>query len=164
MREGAVEVKVGGSAGLEDVAQELAAAARQELELQGVPAAEVKVERRVHLKYDGTDTALIVKLAPLAKMVADFEAAYRKQFSFLMPGRALVAEAVSVEALAPGDAPKEQPSNRQKATPPVQTVRIFTAGAWHEAPLYRRERLGAGPGDEGPAITARADGHTAGQP
>src|SRR5258706_10401395 len=164
MRERAVELKLGGSSGLEDVAQELAAAARQELELQGVPAAEVKVERRVHLKYDGTDTALIVKLAPLAKMVADFEAAYRKEFSFLMPGRALVAEAVSVEALAPGDAPKEQPSNRQKAMPPVQTVRIFTAGAWHEAPLYRREQLGAGQRIEGPAIIAEANATTVVEP
>ncbi|HEX9435234.1 MAG TPA: hydantoinase B/oxoprolinase family protein, partial [Burkholderiales bacterium] len=164
MRERAVELKLGGASGLEEVAQELAAAARQELELQGVPAAEVKVERRVHLKYDGTDTALIVKLAPLAKMVADFEAAYRKQFSFLMPGRALVAEAVSVEAIAPGDAPKEQPSNRQKATPPVQTVRIFTAGAWHEAPLYRREQLGAGQRIEGPAIIAEANATTVVEP
>src|SRR5260370_15998261 len=135
MRERAVELKLGGSSGLEDAAQELAAAARQELELQGVPAAEVQVERRVHVKYDGTDTALIVKLAPLAQMVAEFEAAYRKQFSFLMPGRALVAEAVSVEAIAPGDAPKEQPSERRAPAKAAQKVRMFTGGAWHETPL-----------------------------
>src|SRR2546421_15141 len=119
MRERAVELKLDASSNLAEVAEELALAARQELELQGVPAAKVKVERRVHLKYDGTDTALIVKLGPLAQMVAQFEAAYRKQFSFLMPGRALVAEAVSVEAIAPGDAPQEQPSRRQQPAPPV---------------------------------------------
>jgi 5-oxoprolinase (ATP-hydrolysing) len=164
MRERAVELKLDGSCGLEEVAEELAMAARQELELQGVPAAEVKVERRVHLKYDGTDTALIVKLGPLPQMVAEFEAAYRKQFSFLMPGRALVAEAVSVEAIAPGEAPKEQPSRRRKATPPVQTVRIFTAGKWHEAPLYRREELGAGQRIEGPAIIAEANATTVVEP
>ena len=75
MRERAVELKLDDSSDLADVAEELASAARQELELQGVPAAAVQVERRVHLKYDGTDTALIVALGPRERMVADFEAA-----------------------------------------------------------------------------------------
>src|SRR5213075_3516355 len=102
------------SRNVEEVAEELASEARNELVVQGVPAARVRVERRAHLKYDGTDTALIVSLAPLEKMKAQFEAAYRQQFSFLMPGRALVAEAVSVEAIAPGDAPREKPAERKK--------------------------------------------------
>jgi 5-oxoprolinase (ATP-hydrolysing) len=164
MRERAVETRLDGSANLEAVAEELAAAARQELVLQGVPASQVQVERRAHLKYDGTDTALLVKLAPLPQMVAEFEAAYRKQFSFLMPGRALVAEAVSVEAIAPGDAPKEQPSGRRKAAAPVQTVRMFTSGNWHQAPLYRREALGVGQVIQGPAIIAEANATTVVEP
>jgi 5-oxoprolinase (ATP-hydrolysing) len=164
MRERAVEMKLDDSRALEDVAEELALAARQELLVQGVPAAKVTIERRVHLKYDGTDTALAVKLAPRAQMVADFEAAYRQQFSFLMPGRALVAEAVSVEAIAPGDAPKEQPSERRKPVQPVEAVRMFTAGQWHEAPLYRREELAAGQVIAGPAIIAEANATTVVEP
>jgi 5-oxoprolinase (ATP-hydrolysing) len=164
MRERAVETRLDGSANLEAVAEELAAAARQELVLQGVPASQVQIERRVHLKYDGTDTALLVKLAPRAQIVAQFETAYRKQFSFLMPGRALIAEAVSVEAIAPGDAPKEQPSERRKAAPPVQTVRMFTSGNWCAAPLYRREELGVGQVIDGPAIIAEANATTVIEP
>jgi 5-oxoprolinase (ATP-hydrolysing) len=164
MRERAVEMKLDDSRALEDMAEELALAARQELLVQGVPAAKVTIERRVHLKYDGTDTALAVKLAPRAQMVAEFEAAYRQQFSFLMPGRALVAEAVSVEAIAPGDAPKEQPSERRKPVQPVETVRMFTAGQWHEAPLYRREELAAGQVIAGPAIIAEANATTVVEP
>src|SRR5882762_778942 len=164
MRERAVEMKLDDSRALDDVAEELALAARQELLVQGVPAAKVTLERRVHLKYDGTDTALAVKLAPRAQMLAEFEAAYRQQFSFLMPGRALVAEAVSVEAIAPGDAPKEQPSERRKPVQPVETVRMFTAGQWHEAPLYRREELAAGQVIAGPAIIAEANATTVVEP
>src|SRR5439155_524778 len=80
------------------------------------------------------------------------------------PGRALVAEAVSVEAIAPGDAPKEQPARRQQPAPPVQTVRMFTGGKWCEAPLYRREALGAGQRIDGPAIIAEANATTVVEP
>src|SRR5258708_34361812 len=77
-----------------------------------------------------------------------------------MPGRALVAEAVSVEAIAPGDAPKERPAQRRAAAGAVQKVRMFTGGKWCEAPLYRREALGAGQRIDGPAIIAEANATT----
>jgi len=164
MRERAVEVKLDDARTLQAAADELAAAARSELVAQGVPVERIRVEERAHLKYDGTDTALPVKLAERAQMVAEFEAAYRKQFSFLMPGRALVAEAISVEAIAPGDAPRELPAGRRKAGAPVGKVRMFTAGKWCEAPLYRREELGAGQRIEGPAIIAEANATTVVEP
>src|SRR5436190_3870061 len=122
MRERAVEAKLDDTRTLEDAAEELALAARDELVRQGVGAERIRVERRAHLKYDGTDTALIVTLGPRERMVADFEAAYRKQFSFLMPGRALVAEAVSVEAIAPGDAPRETPAPPRPRAQPVRRL------------------------------------------
>ena len=43
-------------------------------------------------------------LAIVAALAAGFEAAYRRRFAFLMEGRGLVVEAVSVEAIAAGDA------------------------------------------------------------
>ena len=164
MRERAVEMKLDGSRALEDAAEQLAIAARDELVLQGVSPERVRIERRAHLKYDGTDTALVVKLGPLAQMVAEFEAAYRQQFSFLMPGRALVAEAVSVEAIAPGDAPLEERATRRAPGSAAQRAKIFTAGAWHEAPLYRREELAPGQRVDGPAIIAEANATTVVEP
>jgi 5-oxoprolinase (ATP-hydrolysing) len=164
MRERAVEMKVDGSCALDDVAEQLAIEARDELLLQGVAAQRIGVERRAHLKYDGTDTALVVKLGSLPEMVTQFEAAYRQQFSFLMPGRALVAEAVSVEAIAPGDAPREPAVAPRRPARAVETVRMFTGGRWHEAPLYRREELAAGQRIEGPAIIAEANATTVVEP
>ena len=164
MRERAVEMKLDDSSALEKAAEELASAAREELVLQGVPLQRIRVERRAHLKYDGTDAALIVALGSRDEMIAAFEAAYRKQFSFLMPGRALIAEAVSAEAIAPGDAPREVPARRRRPASAAQTVKVFTAGAWHEAPLYRREALAAGQQIEGPAIIAEANATTVVEP
>src|SRR3954465_11559159 len=123
MRERAVEAKLDAPDVLEEVTEELASAAREELVRQGASAERIRLERRAHLKYDGTDTALIVALGPRERMVADFEAAYRKQFSFLMPGRAFVAEAVSVEAIAPGDAPRETPPDSRPRAEPVRRGR-----------------------------------------
>jgi 5-oxoprolinase (ATP-hydrolysing) len=164
MRSRAVEAKLDEHCRLEEIAEALALEAREDLVAQGVAAAAVTVLRRAHLKYEGTDTALVVPLAPLADMVREFEAAYRKQFSFLMPGRALVAEAVSIEAIAAGESLAEQPAAPKPAGAAAETVRIFTGGRWHAAPLYRRAELAPGQRIEGPAIIAEANATTVVEP
>src|SRR5256885_6077459 len=67
----------------------------------------LSVVSRVHLRYDGTDSALIVNFGGVAEMTQSFEAAYRKRYSFLMPGRALIVESVSVEAFGAAAVPVE---------------------------------------------------------
>jgi 5-oxoprolinase (ATP-hydrolysing) len=163
MRSRAVEARLEGC-DLEEPAESLAVEAQNELVLQGVPAAEIRVVRRAHLKYEGTDTALVVPLAPAAEMQRHFEAAYRKQFSFLMPGRPLIAEAVSVEAIARGEVFAEKEISKSEKASPAELVRIFTGGRWCDAPLYRREDLGAGTRIDGPAIIAEANATTVVEP
>ncbi len=63
----------------------------------GADPARAVCVRRAHLRYEGTDTALPVPLGGTAEMTAAFERAYRQQFSFLMPDKTIVVEAVSVE-------------------------------------------------------------------
>jgi 5-oxoprolinase (ATP-hydrolysing) len=162
MRERAVEKPLDES--LDSIADELAGEATRDLAAQGVEAQRIRVLRRVHVKYEGTDTALSVMLGPRADMVAQFEAAYRKQFSFLMPDRTLIAEAVSVEAVAAGEAFAEEPTSEKRNLSSVKTCRMFTGGRWHEAPLYRRDDLGAGARIDGPAIIAEANATTVVEP
>ncbi|HEX2332365.1 MAG TPA: hydantoinase B/oxoprolinase family protein, partial [Burkholderiales bacterium] len=163
MRSRAVEARLAGC-DLEDIAEALAIEARNELGAQGIPADRISVERKAHLKYEGTDTALMVPLGPTAAMERDFEAAYRKQFSFLMPGRPLVAEALSVEAIARGETFEEKALPPRRDAKPAETARMFTGGRWHEAPLYRREDLGPGSRIDGPAIIAEANATTVVEP
>ena len=167
MRERAVEARLDeqGLAVLEDVLGQLAAEAREELVGQGVGAAQITVVRRVHLKYEGTDTALLVAAGTLAAMTAQFEASYRQQYSFLMPGKALIVEAVSAEAIGASDTVAEAGTAPGKAEPvPAQTVRMFTHGRWHETPVYVRDRLGAESRIDGPAIIAEANATTVVEP
>ncbi len=165
LKEKAVEAKLG-EAKLEGEIEELAKAAKAELVSQGVEEKGIRVLRRVHLKYEGTDTALIVSLGSADEMRRQFESAYQKQFSFLMPGKGLIVEAVSVEALSSGvpDRPVSGVGNRSKAGRPETTARMFTGGKWHETPLYRREKLIPGQKVDGPAIIAEANATTVVEP
>ena len=74
---------------------------------QGVARERIVVHRRVHLRYEGTDSALVVPFADEAGLQAAFEAAYRQRFAFLMSERRLIVEAVSVEAVGAGEAAEE---------------------------------------------------------
>ncbi|MBO0610984.1 hydantoinase B/oxoprolinase family protein [Myceligenerans salitolerans] len=91
---------------LRETADALEAAARADLVEQGAvddacrDAPPVVVTRTVHLRYDGTDTTVPVRLASAGTMVAEFEAAHRSVYSFLLD-RPLIADAVAVEAVAP---------------------------------------------------------------
>jgi len=150
MRSHAVEARLDHACRLEDIAEKLALEARDDLVAQGVSPAAVSVVRRAHLKYEGTDTALAVPLAPLPDMVRQFEAAYRKQFSFLMPGRALVAEAVSVEAIAAGN---RSPSSARRKSPPASRPR--RCAFLPAAAGTRRRFTGATSSPRGSASTGR---------
>ena len=138
---------------------ELERAARAELTAQGVPPEAVRLARRAHLRYEGTDTPLPVPFGPAAEMTGAFEAAYRRSFSFLMPDKQVVVEAVSVEASSPQE-PVDAPaattlrSDETEEAQPAEYVRMFAAGEWVRVPLYRRNALRAGQRLDGPAVIA----------
>ncbi len=145
---------------------ELSAAASDELTRQGVSSGALKVHQRVHLRYEGTDSALVVAHGSAAEIQATFEAAYRQRFAFLMAERRLIVEAVSVEAIAAGDAPNE-PRHDVTATgsaPAAATVRMFSGGKWWDANLVVREDTRPGHVITGPAIIAEKNATTVVEP
>jgi 5-oxoprolinase (ATP-hydrolysing) len=136
--------------------QDLASAALAELRRQQVSSNAVQVRQRVHVRYQGSDSALVVPFGSQQEIVAGFETAYRQRFSFLMPGKPMIVEAVSVEAIVAGDAPAEPPlpENPPREVPRRETVRMYSGGQWHDAALCVREDLRAGDVIAGPAIIA----------
>ena len=169
MREQAVEVALTQDNWklLEDSLNQLSRPARDEVLGQGVPADRVRVVQRVHLRYDGTDSALIVEFGSVADMVEQFETAYRKRYSFLMPNRALLAEAVSVEAIGASDAPAEAaPAARPRnsALQAADTVDMHSGGRSHRTPVFLRDALRPGDKIRGPAIIAEANATTVVEP
>jgi 5-oxoprolinase (ATP-hydrolysing) len=146
----------------------LGEAAVEELKDQGAQLD--RIEKRVHLKYEGTDTSLVVPLGSPADMRAEFERLYGSRFSFLMPDRALVVDSVSVEAVGKADAelgpgPLLQRSvrgdedfvaaaaaTRQSAGGPIpRRSRVHDLGnRGHDTPVFIREDLRPGARIPGP--------------
>ncbi len=166
LREEAVERGIEGAAAeLAEKTARLAQQCMRELAEQGI--AVERVEKRVHLKYEGTDTSLPVPLATPEAMRADFERLYRARFSFLMPDRALIAEAVSVEAVGRSDAPGEAaPAAADRRAPgaPLEHVQMTSGGERHRTPVLRRESLVPGQRISGPAIIAEQNATTVVEP
>jgi 5-oxoprolinase (ATP-hydrolysing) len=144
----------------------LAAAAQAELERQQATASALTVHRRVHVRYEGSDSALVVPFGDLRTIVAGFEAAYCQRFAFLMQGKSMMVEAVSVEAVVAGDAPAEPRHALQapREVPRRETVRMYSGGQWHDAALVVRDDLRPGDVVPGPAIIAEKNATTVVEP
>ncbi len=197
----------------------LTGAAVAELQRQQLSSGTVAVKRRVHVRYEGSDSALVVpwpalesqadpaaqtvpathtqgttgsaatlgqagastamQSAPTAAIFAAtllavtqaFEAAYQQRFAFLMAGKRLMVEAVSVEAVVASDAPAEPrlPLHPPRTLangdlPRRDTVRMYSGGAWHDTALVVREDLRPGDAVAGPAIIAEKNATTVVEP
>jgi 5-oxoprolinase (ATP-hydrolysing) len=127
---------------------------KSEVAGQDVPAAKIKIIPRVHLRYAGTDTALMVKAGSLAAMKTAFEKAHKAQFGFIDRTKSLVVEAVSVEAVGGGAKFRERAgkASRAKLPAPVRRTQFYSGGAWHKTKVYTRDQLKAGARIKGAAI------------
>ena len=139
---------------LNKTARRLSKEVSSEVAGQGVPAKRVNVHVRAHIRYAGTDTALVVKAGPLTTMKSGFEKAHKAQFGFIDRKKDLVIEAVSVEAVGGGARFKEKKlkTTRARLPAPARRTKFFSAGAWHNATVYTRDQLLPGHKVKGPAI------------
>jgi 5-oxoprolinase (ATP-hydrolysing) len=169
LRERAIEAKLDAAAlpGIARTLDALAEEARRELLAQGIGAASVEVIRRLHVKIEGTDTALVVEFGSLAEIGERFDAAHKQRFGFVVPDKARIVEAASVEAIgrtetgahaALGAAPRRGP------LAPLGRVAMHCDGAERDTPVYDREALAPGDRVDGPAIIIEANATTIVEP
>ena len=139
-----------------------------EVEGQGIAASRVHAKRTLHVKYDGTDTTLEIPLAAaVPAIVADFEKRYAQQYGFLMPGKALVIEAVAVEAIGKAQtADDARPVFAARSGPlaPLQVNRVYTEGRHRDAPVFDRGEMRPGDTIAGPAVIREQNGTTVIEP
>jgi 5-oxoprolinase (ATP-hydrolysing) len=168
MREASIELPLD-EAGLASAEQRLAQlgdAARSEVASQGVARDAIVLRRSVHVRYHGTDTALVVPFGEPRAIRQAFEAGYKQRFAFLMPDRLLVIEAVSVEAVGAGESHVTATTTDEPTAsrPEPNAIVRMHAGRWLEAGLFVRESLAAGALIDGPAIVAEKNATTVIEP
>src|SRR5712671_713617 len=155
-RQQAIEEPFGETAlaALADLGERLGVDARREVAGQGVATADITTHVRAHVRYAGTDTALVVPFGSLAEMKRSFEAAHKARFGFIDEAKQIVVEAVSVEAVG-GGAKFSEPVHPATAAPlpaPARNTRFYSGGRQHDAAVYTRDQLGPGHKVSGPAI------------
>ncbi len=168
MREQAVErtLEPAGMPVLETLAAKLGDEAATELARQGTSGGAIVVSKKLHLRYAGTEAALIVDLGGFDDVVAVFTAAHRARFGFATPERPVVVEAVAVEATASGEAVTETgiAARSSGAAEPVDHVAMFSGGVSHQTPVFERTALLAGDRIAGPALIREANATTVVEP
>jgi len=154
-RTSALDVALDGEAkaAIEAVAAKLAADAKAEVVGQGVAEGDIAIHVRAHIRYSGTDTAIAVPAGTRAEMQTAFQTAHKARFGFMDETKALVVEAVEVEAVG-GGAKFEEAAGSEQAGEPVaaERTRFFAKGQWHDAAIVRREAIKPGQSVAGPAI------------
>jgi len=152
---------------LDRVLAELGRDAAAHVHRQGISRDMVTLLRRVHLRYEGTDTALIVQYGTKVVMREAFEDAHRQRFGFTMPDKTVIVEAVGVEAIGGGETPTERPVDqtaRTKDITPIGHADVWTEGGRAVVPLYDRADFAVGDVIEGPAILIEANATTVVEP
>ncbi|SUU87347.1 5-oxoprolinase (ATP-hydrolysing) [Aminobacter aminovorans] len=127
-------------------------------ELAGQAIAEDDVALRpvLHIRYDGTDTALPVGFehGSIAEAEATFEAAHKAQYGFIYEDKPTVVEAVVLEGRdgSTRGLSEHEASLELKLAIASEARKIFTEGAWHEAGIFHRVGMRPGHKVSGPAL------------
>lgn len=127
---------------------------------QGVADQQIRSEHKLHLRYQGSDTALVVTHASMDQVVKCFERAHRQRFGFISPEKPLIVEAVQVEVIGAGNPPDLAGSamvrgGELKALDSYQAV--MNGKPW-ETPFYAREKLPVDIAIMGPAVIVERTG------
>ena len=144
----------------------LADEVREALAAQGADPARIKLVRVLHLRYVGTDTALIVPYGAPDDVLSVFTEAHRARFGFATPGRQVIVEAVGVEAIAAGEPVGEARIARREngGLDTIGSVTMWTGAVEHVAPVYDRTDMRAGDRVDGPALIREANATTVVEP
>ncbi len=161
MREKAVEAVLENSvmASLRQQLLELQQDGEQGMLAQGVPASRIRSEWKLHLRYSGSDTALVVAYAELAEIIDTFEQAHRQRFGFISADKPLIVEALQVEVIGESDSPAVEVHAQPSMEVSVKTMhQSVMNGEPHNTPFYERDSLPVATAIKGPAVIVEKTG------
>jgi len=122
-------------------------------------AGPIRFERKLHLKYLGTDSTIEVREGSRESMIDEFRTGHLNRFGFLQEGREIMVDSVSVEgAYNDQDDLPLMPLPGGKGPRRERSADVFLMGKWIRVPLFIREELPAGFQTPGPAVIVESTG------
>jgi 5-oxoprolinase (ATP-hydrolysing) len=143
--------------------------AREELTAQGIEPKAITLQRKLQVKYAGTDTTLLVDHGSRESVERAFGRRHKQKFGFTMKQRALVVEAGIVEAIGHSQAMREEAEidadDADTSAAAIARIPTFMAGREHpDTPIYERHALAPGQRIDGPAIIIEPNSTTVLEP
>lgn len=131
-----------------------------EMRAQGVRSDAIRCERKLHLRYLGSDTALLVAFDELAEIQRSFEQAHQQRFGFISPEKPLIVEAIQVEVIGAGEHPAlvTEGSVAEGELQPLSVHPTVMDGATRDTAFYARDSLPVDHPVPGPAVVIEQTG------
>jgi 5-oxoprolinase (ATP-hydrolysing) len=129
---------------------------KEKLMEQGFGEESIRTDSYLNLRYEGTDTAIMVKQPEQGSgndYADEFEKLFQQEYGFKLQNRKILICDVRVQGV--GSTNILQPRElMQISTKPVKesSCQIYFSSGWQDTPLYKLENLGYGHVLEGPAV------------
>ncbi|XP_060532261.1 5-oxoprolinase isoform X2 [Cylas formicarius] len=136
---------------------------RSQLRKQGFADSHIRLEPYLHLRYDGTDCALMCRptkpdegTASCPKrgdFIRTFVERYQTEFGFVIQGRDVIVDDIRVRGVGKSDVDDETLLRSSKDDPDhVLTTRVYFEGGFRDTKVFLLEKLLSGQILNGPAI------------
>ncbi len=138
-------------AGLEELARQT----RRELREQGFAETAIQSRYFLNLRYQGTDTSLMIPEPDDQDYAAAFRSTYLREFGFTLQERPIVVEDLRVRSSGSSSGLARRKIGPVASNPDAAllgTRPCFLDGRWHDIPVYRLEALPPAGEITGPAI------------
>lgn len=113
----------------------------------------IEVQRYLSMRYEGSDTTLMIKESQQESFEESFHKMHCREFGFNPQKRKTLVEAIRVRAEGKSPQPIQTPLPKGEPNRnPIARKKCYFSGGWHETPIYLLESLTAGQVLEGPVI------------
>ncbi len=156
----------------------LKAVAEEAVEKQGVPDKSISSRLSLLVRYDGSDTSLLVPYGKLSDVTREFESVHERQFGFISRETKLIVEAMVVESTGRTNDLLNKGNNgsRPIVAPAISSpspscdiagdtkVRMWCHGEWKDVFTFHRTSLSPATVIHGPAIISESTATTVVEP
>ncbi|KAK3031712.1 hypothetical protein RJ639_035298 [Escallonia herrerae] len=132
--------------------------AKRKLQEQGFREENITTETYLNLRYQGTDTAIMVKKhtnedGSGSDYAVEFVKLFQQEYGFKLQNRSILICDVRVRGIGVTNILKPRALEPALSTPKVQgKFKVYIGDGWHDTPLFKLEDLGYGHVMCGPAI------------